>query len=737
MAGLLGRRRAGGETSSEGDSSSSAASSSSSASSSQSSDYDSDDDGQSHSSSGSASASEESDLDGADESPRRDGRSNSGQGWRRDSASRRRSASQTRAGGLWLANRPGLGVTAEVLLVLPSLPPGAGGDLLLDTPGLALAYSLRAASVPALPRCLAHNAGAAAAAGEDLRARAWRALQCSSALLTRSDAVGAAPAEAQSDERPRVRIVNACGKPEPCNATLRQVGASQHDVRAAADHWELWASHPLGARFVRRLLGQLQQAGDVQTLSTAAALLDSVSTAAALAGRPVTATAAASASDAASSEPPIGSLLRTALSPAEQPTMASVRAARDLYTDQLYRAGLWIERADVLKSFHSCETEVRAMHPPGDEASALAAPCGSGSGSGTEGGLELRLLCAGCGAPSKDCTRSDPRCQDRTGKGTGAVTLRCGVCDLPVRSLATLCPFCGHGGHRDHYWQWFNGEGQTECPTGCGCQCADVSVMFSEDAQAAMLSLSSAKHGPATSQQPPLPVSEKPSLSADEAFDVTVPQPRSARSANSEIGGRRAPANLQAGLLDNGLLDADLYEGDDTTFSLLPSAAQASEGRHFASNTAVSAAASSSAPMGRVGRGPVAPSLRRSLLAGMPSLLSRGQAGAGAASARGEGLQDGADGAGYLMAASASMPGLSHSVSSPGLAGFADMSDDDDGVAGGGVSTLQLQASGQRVAAREGSTPQGIYDLTRSASPDYPYVGDEAEEAFFLMSFQQ
>ena len=46
---------------------------------------------------------------------------------------------------------------------------------------------------------------------------------------------------------------------------------------------------------------------------------------------------------------------------------------------------------------------------------------------------------------------------------------RCIMCDNAVRGLFTVCSLCGHGGHLNHVMSWF--EGQTKCPSGCGCVC--------------------------------------------------------------------------------------------------------------------------------------------------------------------------------------------------------------------------------------------------------------------------
>ena len=48
--------------------------------------------------------------------------------------------------------------------------------------------------------------------------------------------------------------------------------------------------------------------------------------------------------------------------------------------------------------------------------------------------------------------------------------MRCSVCQLPVRGLASACEKCLHGGHLSHLRAWFR-DGAATCPTGCGCKC--------------------------------------------------------------------------------------------------------------------------------------------------------------------------------------------------------------------------------------------------------------------------
>lgn len=53
----------------------------------------------------------------------------------------------------------------------------------------------------------------------------------------------------------------------------------------------------------------------------------------------------------------------------------------------------------------------------------------------------------------------------------------CAICRLPVTNLGSFCVECMHGGHHQHLRAWFTstvrGRLLRECPTGCGCVCAD------------------------------------------------------------------------------------------------------------------------------------------------------------------------------------------------------------------------------------------------------------------------
>ncbi|KAK6632142.1 hypothetical protein RUM44_007172 [Polyplax serrata] len=59
------------------------------------------------------------------------------------------------------------------------------------------------------------------------------------------------------------------------------------------------------------------------------------------------------------------------------------------------------------------------------------------------------------------------------------IVLRCSLCRILVRGSSNFCFVCGHGGHTRHMVAWF--ETETQCPTGCGCQCLTENLSFLEN----------------------------------------------------------------------------------------------------------------------------------------------------------------------------------------------------------------------------------------------------------------
>jgi hypothetical protein len=104
-----------------------------------------------------------------------------------------------------------------------------------------------------------------------------------------------------------------------------------------------------------------------------------------------------------------------------------------------------------------------------DGTTGIAAPS-SGGLQPQNGGLEVCLGCRSCGNLPGNC-----RCPSFAAEYT------CAVCMLLVRGIATMCPFCGHGGHTAHLHQWF--ATSDECPTGCGCKCTGAGTEFHKRVQ--------------------------------------------------------------------------------------------------------------------------------------------------------------------------------------------------------------------------------------------------------------
>lgn len=53
-----------------------------------------------------------------------------------------------------------------------------------------------------------------------------------------------------------------------------------------------------------------------------------------------------------------------------------------------------------------------------------------------------------------------------------AYGINCCLCQQSVHGAAFICSICGHGGHVGEIAAWF--RNQIECPSGCGCRCAEL-----------------------------------------------------------------------------------------------------------------------------------------------------------------------------------------------------------------------------------------------------------------------
>ncbi|KAH9507691.1 GATOR complex protein wdr59 [Bulinus truncatus] len=106
---------------------------------------------------------------------------------------------------------------------------------------------------------------------------------------------------------------------------------------------------------------------------------------------------------------------------------------KKVYANILFKWGLLIERAHILKHTDGC-------------------------------GVEHQTI--GCPVTCFNCSESVRDVQCHVCKYPA---LRCSVCNMSVRGLSEVCLACGHGGHIIHMMEWFTQ--QSVCPSGCGCKC--------------------------------------------------------------------------------------------------------------------------------------------------------------------------------------------------------------------------------------------------------------------------
>lgn len=63
---------------------------------------------------------------------------------------------------------------------------------------------------------------------------------------------------------------------------------------------------------------------------------------------------------------------------------------------------------------------------------------------------------------SKDCAKESLTFVDFD-------SVKCSICHLNADGLSMVCVNCGHGGHFNHIFSWF--QNSSTCATGCGCEC--------------------------------------------------------------------------------------------------------------------------------------------------------------------------------------------------------------------------------------------------------------------------
>ncbi|GAA5984809.1 hypothetical protein JCM10908_003515 [Rhodotorula pacifica] len=160
------------------------------------------------------------------------------------------------------------------------------------------------------------------------------------------------------------------------------------------------------------------------------------------------------------------------LSPRAQIDLELIRLA---YAELLYRWGLNIERAQVLKLCRSATGNERSRQ------GLAAAILKEANGLGADTGIEAPRCCVGCGTVLQQGLRSCGKCHRRLH------SVRCILCHQPVQGLTQSCSSCRHVGHLDCLATWFSGN--DSCPTGCGCSCV------SDGGTSGLFSLPSSRFG--------------------------------------------------------------------------------------------------------------------------------------------------------------------------------------------------------------------------------------------------
>ena len=86
-------------------------------------------------------------------------------------------------------------------------------------------------------------------------------------------------------------------------------------------------------------------------------------------------------------------------------------------------------------------------------------------------GIDFASECQNSFCDKKESLSSQPICSF-----CSKPTVTCSVCRLQVTGVTSHCYVCGHGGHAVHMYEWFS---QYEfCPSGCGCNCLNISNPF-------------------------------------------------------------------------------------------------------------------------------------------------------------------------------------------------------------------------------------------------------------------
>ncbi len=90
--------------------------------------------------------------------------------------------------------------------------------------------------------------------------------------------------------------------------------------------------------------------------------------------------------------------------------------------------------------------------------------------------LKYKRCTAAAASYSKTVNENNPRVPPFSAAGNEYKNIkesRCSVCQLALRGIGIYCIVCGHGGHPEHIFAWFE-AGNEVCPTGCSCRCLEA-----------------------------------------------------------------------------------------------------------------------------------------------------------------------------------------------------------------------------------------------------------------------
>ncbi|KAI9809114.1 MAG: hypothetical protein M1825_002403 [Sarcosagium campestre] len=145
---------------------------------------------------------------------------------------------------------------------------------------------------------------------------------------------------------------------------------------------------------------------------------------------------------------------------------------RESYADMLGVWGLWISRLEILK-FNGLRSYFPDVHPGGSFISLGKKQAEATASART--GLDVAGHCRSCGTRlrGKPMSGTRGRCEKcaRTQE-----KMACSICREVLQGSYMPCLQCGHVLHPHCHGEWFEVDGQRECPTGCGCLCQSAAL---------------------------------------------------------------------------------------------------------------------------------------------------------------------------------------------------------------------------------------------------------------------